>query len=131
MCLCLLSISFGRTRTDCISLSHSRLLTMTDARSFLETPVSLSSWSIKIFIIPFFFLTYTNPGKCENKMWPEKSHGYHDVSVFETFFLKCFPSTLKCKQHLSRAYSKSSVSMLGWTVGLAVRIELCCQVYLA
>ena len=71
---------------------------MTDVRSCLETPVSLFSWPIKIFIIPSFFPSYTNPGKCENKMWPEKSHGYRDVSVFETFFLKCFPSTLKSKR---------------------------------
>ena len=42
------SIYFGRTRTDFISLSHSRLLAMTDARSCLERPVSFSSWSINV-----------------------------------------------------------------------------------
>ena len=73
---------------------------MTDARSCFERPVSLSSCSMKIFIIPFFFPSNTNPVKLENKMWPNKSHGYRDVSVFETFFLKCFPSTLKSKRLL-------------------------------
>ena len=43
-----LSIYFGRTRTDFISLSHSGLLAMTDARSCLERPLSLSSWSINV-----------------------------------------------------------------------------------
>ena len=43
-----LSFYFGRTRSDFISLSHFRLLAMTDARSCLERPVSLSSWSINI-----------------------------------------------------------------------------------
>ena len=75
---------------------------MTDVshvRSCLETPVSLSSWPLKIFSIPFFFHSYTNPGKCENKIWPEKLHGYRDVSVSETFFFKkCFPFTLKFKR---------------------------------
>ena len=42
------SIYFGRTRTDFISLSHSSLLALTDARSCLERPVSFSSWSINV-----------------------------------------------------------------------------------
>ena len=42
------SIYFGHTRTDFISLSHSRVLAMTDARSCLERPLSLSSWSINV-----------------------------------------------------------------------------------
>ena len=36
-------IYFGRTHTDLISLSHSRLLTMTDGRSCLIRPVSPES----------------------------------------------------------------------------------------
>ena len=43
-----LPIYFERTRGDFIILSHSRLLAMTDARSCLERPVSLSSWSTNI-----------------------------------------------------------------------------------
>ena len=43
-----LSIYFGCTRTDFISLSHSRLLAMTGARSSLERPMPLSSWSVNV-----------------------------------------------------------------------------------
>ena len=47
--LCLsYTIYFGPTRTGFISLSYSRLLALTDARSCLERPVSLSSWSINV-----------------------------------------------------------------------------------
>lgn len=42
------SIYFGRTRTDFLSLSRSRILAITDARSYLERPVSFSSWSINV-----------------------------------------------------------------------------------
>ena len=37
------SIYFGPTHTDLISLSHSRLLAMTDVRSYLIRPVSPES----------------------------------------------------------------------------------------
>ena len=43
-----LSIYFGCTHADFISLSHSRLLAMTGARSCLERPVPLSSWLITV-----------------------------------------------------------------------------------
>ena len=43
-----LSIYFGCTHADFISLSHSRLLAMTGVRSCLERPVPLSSWSITV-----------------------------------------------------------------------------------
>ena len=43
-----LSIYFGCTRTDFISVSHSCLLAMTGARSCLERQVPLSSWSINV-----------------------------------------------------------------------------------
>ena len=46
---CDLSIHFGHTRTDFISLSNSRLLAMTDARPCLERSVSLSSLSTMLF----------------------------------------------------------------------------------
>lgn len=43
-----LSIYFGHSRTDLRSLSHSRMLAMTDARSCLERLVSLSSRSMNV-----------------------------------------------------------------------------------
>ena len=41
-------LSVGRTRTDLISLSHSRLLATTDGRSYLIRPLSLCSWSMNV-----------------------------------------------------------------------------------
>ena len=43
-----MSVSIGRARTNFISLSHSRLLAMTNTRSCLVRLVSLSSWSMSV-----------------------------------------------------------------------------------
>ena len=43
-----LSVSIGRARSNFISLSHSRLLAMTNARFCLVRPVSLSNWLMSV-----------------------------------------------------------------------------------